>query len=256
MYNSHIGRVNPFRYKGYYYEEDTKLYYLQSRYYDAEIRRFIVSEDINKAYQYQICTHTNIYNSRIEKFPTNDINIKEVRSNPSNPLVVKKKGEKRANKKYEFFNGMANTEGQENYPSWIYAYAIYVKGDWGIGYSKGKGPGGFSIGSLEMGVAYFKIQTPKFFSSLSEKNILNPNFYFDVSAITANATLGIGGSANFYLISGSIGLEFGDSFGIGVKGFVGLGITVDFSKGIKFGGGVIFGVELNIEFDWSKLFGL
>ena len=46
MYNSHIGRVNPFRYKGYYYDEDTKLYYLQSRYYDAEIRRFINADNV------------------------------------------------------------------------------------------------------------------------------------------------------------------------------------------------------------------
>ncbi len=36
-----IANINPFRYRGYYYDVETGLYYLQSRYYDPEIGRFI-----------------------------------------------------------------------------------------------------------------------------------------------------------------------------------------------------------------------
>ncbi len=36
-----IGNINPLRYRGYYYDTDTGLYYLQSRYYDPAIGRFI-----------------------------------------------------------------------------------------------------------------------------------------------------------------------------------------------------------------------
>ena len=36
-----IGTANPFLYCGYYYDNDTGLYYLQSRYYDPAIGRFI-----------------------------------------------------------------------------------------------------------------------------------------------------------------------------------------------------------------------
>ena len=36
-----IGTVNPFRYREYYYDTETGLYYLQSRYYDPETGRFI-----------------------------------------------------------------------------------------------------------------------------------------------------------------------------------------------------------------------
>ena len=36
-----IGNINPLRYRGYYYDTDTGLYYLQSRYYDPTIGRFI-----------------------------------------------------------------------------------------------------------------------------------------------------------------------------------------------------------------------
>lgn len=38
---STLGKTNPLRYRGYVYDEDTGLYYLQSRYYDPEMGRFI-----------------------------------------------------------------------------------------------------------------------------------------------------------------------------------------------------------------------
>ena len=36
-----IGNINPFRYRGYYFDIETGLYYLNSRYYDPELGRFI-----------------------------------------------------------------------------------------------------------------------------------------------------------------------------------------------------------------------
>ncbi len=36
-----IGQLNPYRYRGYYYDVETGFYYLQSRYYDPETRRFL-----------------------------------------------------------------------------------------------------------------------------------------------------------------------------------------------------------------------
>ena len=41
---STIGKRNPFRYRGYYYDDETGMYYLQSRYYDSEIKRFICAD--------------------------------------------------------------------------------------------------------------------------------------------------------------------------------------------------------------------
>ena len=38
---SGIGSINPIRYRGYYYDNETNLYYLQSRYYDPETGRFL-----------------------------------------------------------------------------------------------------------------------------------------------------------------------------------------------------------------------
>lgn len=39
-----LGTVNPFRYRGYVYDEETGLYYLQSRYYNPVWKRFISSD--------------------------------------------------------------------------------------------------------------------------------------------------------------------------------------------------------------------
>ena len=42
-----IAEKNPIRYRGYYYDEETSLYYLKSRYYDPEVGRFITIDDIS-----------------------------------------------------------------------------------------------------------------------------------------------------------------------------------------------------------------
>ena len=39
--NAGIANLNPIRYRGYYYDAETGFYYLNSRYYDPEICRFI-----------------------------------------------------------------------------------------------------------------------------------------------------------------------------------------------------------------------
>ena len=38
---NHIGNQNKIRYRGYYYDDESGFYYLQSRYYDPDIRRWI-----------------------------------------------------------------------------------------------------------------------------------------------------------------------------------------------------------------------
>ena len=41
MYADTLGQENPIRYRGYYYDFETGFYYLQSRYYDPAMGRFI-----------------------------------------------------------------------------------------------------------------------------------------------------------------------------------------------------------------------
>ena len=42
---STLGKNNPFRYRGYVYDKETGFYYLQSRYYNPEVGRFISADD-------------------------------------------------------------------------------------------------------------------------------------------------------------------------------------------------------------------
>ncbi len=41
-----LGQLNPIRYRGYYYDSESSYYYLQSRYYDPELRRFINADKL------------------------------------------------------------------------------------------------------------------------------------------------------------------------------------------------------------------
>ncbi len=43
--NINLGTVNPFRYRSYYYDTETGLYYLNSRYYNPQIGRFINADE-------------------------------------------------------------------------------------------------------------------------------------------------------------------------------------------------------------------
>ena len=46
-----MAEINPLRYRGYYYDADTEFYYLQSRYYDATICRFINADSYSSTGQ-------------------------------------------------------------------------------------------------------------------------------------------------------------------------------------------------------------
>ena len=59
-----IGYLNPFRFKGYYYDQETGLYYLMSRYYDPSIGQFISPDefsylDQNKLSGYYLYAYCN-----------------------------------------------------------------------------------------------------------------------------------------------------------------------------------------------------
>ena len=60
---NNIGSINPFRYRSYYYDEETSLYYLNSRYYNPKWCRFINADGIIGANQDIYSTNLYIYAS-------------------------------------------------------------------------------------------------------------------------------------------------------------------------------------------------
>ena len=66
-YPNHIAHVNPIRYRGYYYDNETGFYYLQSRYYDPAICRFInadarikINYDFSECNMFSYCKNNAI----------------------------------------------------------------------------------------------------------------------------------------------------------------------------------------------------
>lgn len=64
-----LGKDNPYRFKGYYYDDETGMYYLKSRYYQPEICRFIsadttdvleIQEDLDDLNLYTYCNNNPI----------------------------------------------------------------------------------------------------------------------------------------------------------------------------------------------------
>ncbi len=56
-----IGNINPFRYRGYYYDTETGFYYLQTRYYDPETCRFINADNYELIAQLSSTYELNLY---------------------------------------------------------------------------------------------------------------------------------------------------------------------------------------------------
>ena len=58
---AHVANANPFRYRGYYYDAEIGMYYLQSRYYDPEIGRFLNSDYPEIVFATELCTDSNLF---------------------------------------------------------------------------------------------------------------------------------------------------------------------------------------------------
>ncbi len=71
--NINLGTINPFRYRSYYYDEETQLYYLNSRYYNPEWGRFINADGV-------ILANQDIISGNLFQYVSNDFVNKADRS--------------------------------------------------------------------------------------------------------------------------------------------------------------------------------
>ena len=77
-----LAEINPLRYRGYYYDTETGFYYLQSRYYDPEICRFINADSYTSTgvgylgyNMFAYCNNNPISNSDSDGYtPWSDLN--------------------------------------------------------------------------------------------------------------------------------------------------------------------------------------
>ena len=58
-----LGTINPFRYRGYVYDEETGLYYLRSRYYNPVWKRFVNADHIGERNLFLYCRNSPRFSS-------------------------------------------------------------------------------------------------------------------------------------------------------------------------------------------------
>ena len=70
--DSEVGEINPFRYKSYYYDSETRLYYLRSRSYDPVVGRFLNADSTDYLGVTQTLLSYNLF-AYCENNPVNSI---------------------------------------------------------------------------------------------------------------------------------------------------------------------------------------
>ena len=85
-----LAAMNPIRYRGYYYDTDTGFYYLQSRYYDPIIKRFLNADSYESTGQGFVGTNMFAYcnNNPVIYADTNGHTVESVIAEGSNEYYV------------------------------------------------------------------------------------------------------------------------------------------------------------------------
>ena len=108
---SDIANINPFRYRGYYYDAEIGMYYLQSRYYDPTLGRFVNGDDADYLLEYFSTNEYHMYsycgnNSANFADETGHFRINIII--PPNPICTNKKIKAFAKKAAKIINKFVN----------------------------------------------------------------------------------------------------------------------------------------------------
>lgn len=183
----------------------------------------------------------------------------EAPNSVNSPLIaydLSKQIDKPRERKYTPNNPLILSEGlvtpeKIDMPSWMSVYAFYINGNLGWSYAVGDG---YSLASLSIGVLDATFHAPKLYDFLPYDHWANPNLYVGVGTWNVSASVGIGVTGRVELVSGTVGVQYGDAINIGLRGYVGIGFALDFTNGIRFGQGFLLGYEVFISINWHELF--
>ena len=89
--NATIANINPYRYRGYYYDKEIGMYYLQSRYYNTTVGRFVNGDSVEFAVAlfeydnnlYTYCNNAPVYDidsDGFKSYKTKNKNINKILS--------------------------------------------------------------------------------------------------------------------------------------------------------------------------------
>lgn len=176
--SQNIGNINPLLYRSYYWDKEFGLYYLQTRYYDPVLGRFLSPDNVNyldpetinglNLYAYCNNDPITVNNSKfkVSPFVSNTI-INSTNLNKTNSASFHSIKKRQINP-LGFSIGLITPENYDM-PLWMSAYACYIKGTLGWGYTLGDG---YSFASFSAGVLDAVFQTPKWFNFLPDEHLL------------------------------------------------------------------------------------
>ena len=221
-----LADVNPLRYRGYFYDTETSLYYLKSRYYDPEVCRFISAD----AYA---STGQGILGTNMFSYCRNN-SVISIDVNGHRPLIATILSDSGTLIDYTILPSYKYFAGYYNQTSDHEIYGLF---------------GGITPPSIKNGINIVDSKA----GIVEVSGDLNA-FSWRLSCVTANAHIGvsqeyIGAEANASLVNGEFCLKFPISarktLYIGLEGFfLGVGVNLSYNRDInkfKIGLSNIFG---------------
>ncbi len=133
---STLGQLNPLRYRGYVYDTETGLYYLQSRYYDPTLRRFVNADGLTATGQGIIGNNMFAYcinNPANRLDPTGMIALVNKRD------MVAKIGAADIAQQLSWIEENVGVQAYLNPEYGVTEYRFFVTRRYGVGYSKNLG---------------------------------------------------------------------------------------------------------------------
>lgn len=125
--DNHIANLNPFRYRGYYYDSETGLYYLMSRYYDPVTHRFVNADGYFQSGGNILDTNMNAY-CRNNPVMYSDPNGKHTECGAPNCRICRKEYRDFINANVDWYNRVTgeNILGVDSSGNFVYPAKIEI----------------------------------------------------------------------------------------------------------------------------------
>lgn len=231
-----IGNINPFRYRGYYYDVETGFYYCGSRYFVPQLGMWLNHEDMLDK---QDAIHTTASVTTVKAMTI----VATATKNEEKPADSPFKGWVYKTTDTSIFAGFDSDESA-NPISWLQYKMFYVD----AGILRG------SLFDIKVAVVSLTFRTPDALGRDGISPAQDTHAYLNIDVLAAEGSLALGTSGKLKLISAEVGAQIRGIASIGAEAYVGYGKTVQYSNGeFRFGVGNGFGFEFSIKVDFAKL---
>lgn len=231
-----VGNINPFRYRGYYYDVETGFYYCGSRYFVPQLGMWLNHEDMLDK---QDAIHTTSFITTVKAMAV----VATATKNEEKPADSPFKGWVYKTTDTSIFAGFDSDESA-NPISWLQYKMFYVD----AGILRG------SLFDVKVAVMSLTFRTPDVQGRDGISTDWDTHAYLNIDVLAAEGSFALGASGKLKLLSAEVGFQWEGIITVSAEAYVGFGATSTYSNGeFKFGGGSILGYEISIKIDFAKI---